>query len=78
MRIAGHKYYFGRKPGTAPVFYHFLGLPIAFGLNVCPNNSSNLVAKVSSPAGRPVGGKLLLRKLFFCVIMMLDNDTNEV
>ncbi|PIP40991.1 hypothetical protein COX18_04970 [Candidatus Desantisbacteria bacterium CG23_combo_of_CG06-09_8_20_14_all_40_23] len=44
------------KPGTAPVFYHFRGLPIAFGLNVRPNNFSNLVAKVSSPAGRPVGG----------------------
>ncbi|PIY19536.1 hypothetical protein COZ13_04895 [Candidatus Desantisbacteria bacterium CG_4_10_14_3_um_filter_40_18] len=40
--------------GQHPFFYHFRGLPIAFGLNVRPNNSSNLVAKVSSPAGRPV------------------------
>ena len=42
------------KSGTAPVFYCFRGLPIVFGLNVRPNNFSNLVAKVSSPAGRPV------------------------
>jgi len=43
-----------KKPGTAPVFYCFRGLPIAFGFNTRPNNSSNLVTKGSSPTGRPV------------------------
>ncbi len=49
------------KPGTAPVFYLFRGIPIAFGLNVRPNNSSNLATKDSSPTGRPVEVHPLIR-----------------